>query len=117
MDDLFAFLTRHPLFAGLERPALEEIARCMHARPMTRGQQILLEQEPADTAFFIAHGQVRIYRLSPSGREQALADLFPGQSFNLVSALDGKPAPASAVARTDGSVSYTHLTLPTIYSV
>jgi len=104
MDELLSFLARHPFFAGLNAPALQEIARAIRSRQVTRGEQVLLEGEPSETAYFIAHGQVRIYRLSPAGREQALADLFPGHSFNLVPVVDGRPAPSSAVARTDGTL-------------
>ena len=101
MQEILQFLKRHPYFAGLPQPALEEIARLVRRRKASRGEQILIEGEPPASAYFVVHGQVRIYRLSPSGREQALMDIFPGQTFNLVSAVDGRPAPSSAVARTD----------------
>ncbi len=100
-DDAHAFVTQQPIFAGLDAAGLAEVARALRVRQAARGEQILLEGEPTDSAFFVAHGQVRVYRLAPSGREQALADLFAGQSFNLVATADGRPAPASAAARTD----------------
>jgi CRP/FNR family transcriptional regulator len=103
-DDLLEFSAQQPLFAGLDRAALAEVARALRVRKAARGEQILLEGEPSDSAYFVASGQVRVYRLAPNGREQALADLFAGQCFNLVPAVDGRPAPASVAARTDATL-------------
>jgi hypothetical protein len=35
-------------------------------------------------SLFCCEGRVRVYRLSPAGREQVLASLGPGQGFNTV---------------------------------
>jgi CRP/FNR family cyclic AMP-dependent transcriptional regulator len=48
------------------------------------GEVIIFEGDPCRAAYFIAEGQVRVYRLSPGGREQVLARLGPGQGFNTV---------------------------------
>ena len=88
-------------FRSLDQGALDDVARCIYRRNVTSGEHILLEGEEPGSAYFVAEGQVRIYRMSPAGREQALADLLPGQVFNLVPIIDGRPAPSSAVARTD----------------
>ena len=48
------------------------------------GETIIIEGDPCQAAYFIAEGQVRVYRLSPGGREQVLARLGPGQTFNTV---------------------------------
>jgi len=48
------------------------------------GEAIIIEGDPCQAAYFIAEGQVRVYRLSPGGREQVLARLGPGQTFNTV---------------------------------
>ena len=104
MEDLLPFLEKHPLFAGLDRRALQDVATHMARRTARRDEQILLEGERSDSAYFIARGRVRVYRLAPNGREQALMDLGPGQVFNLVAAVDGLPAPSSAVARADAEL-------------
>jgi CRP/FNR family transcriptional regulator, cyclic AMP receptor protein len=104
MEDLLPFLEKHPLFAGLDRRAIQDVAEHMARRTAHRGEQIVMEGDPSDSAYFIARGHVRVYRLAPNGREQALMDLGPGQVFNLVAAVDGLPAPSSAAARADAEL-------------
>jgi len=77
-------LRRIALFAGLSDETLARIGRVAQAHSYSPGEMILLEGEPCQAAYFIATGQARVYRLSPSGREQVLVQLGPGQAFNTV---------------------------------
>ena len=104
MDEILRFLQTHPLFAGLDQPALDDAARCVRRRAMRRNEQILLEGDPAHSAYFVAQGRVLVYRLAASGRELVLADASAGGAFNLVPAVDGRPAPSGVVARSDGAL-------------
>jgi hypothetical protein len=85
MKSAFQALRRVSIFAGLSDDALSRIARVAHARAYELGHGIMFEGDPCQAVYFVAAGQVRAYRLSPSGREQVLARLGPGQSFNTVS--------------------------------
>jgi CRP/FNR family cyclic AMP-dependent transcriptional regulator len=73
-----------PLFADLSVDALAGVARAAVRRAYAEGETILVEGESCRAAYFIAEGQVRVFRLSPGGREQVLARLGPGQAFNTV---------------------------------
>lgn len=84
MEDKAQALRRIALFAGLSDETLARIGRVAQARSYSPGEMILLAGEPCQAAYFIATGQVRVYRLSPSGREQVLVQLGPGQAFNTV---------------------------------
>ena len=77
-------LQRIPLLAGLSDDALARIADVALARTYEPGETIIFEGDFCEAAYFIAEGQVRVYRLSPGGREQVLARLGPGQTFNTV---------------------------------
>jgi CRP/FNR family cyclic AMP-dependent transcriptional regulator len=77
-------LRRVSLFAGLSDDALALVARSALRRTVTSGEIVIFEGDPCQAAYFIAQGQVRVYRLSPGGREQVLARLGPGQAFNTV---------------------------------
>jgi CRP/FNR family cyclic AMP-dependent transcriptional regulator len=77
-------LRRIPLLAGLPDDALARFAEVAHTRLYKPGETIIFEGDPCQAAYFIAEGQVRVYRLSPGGREQVLARLEPGQAFNTV---------------------------------
>ena len=77
-------LRRIPLFSSLSDDALARLARVVYARAAAPGETIIFEGDPCEAAYFIAEGQVRVFRLSRSGREQVLARLGPGQTFNTV---------------------------------
>ncbi|MGQ9627289.1 MAG: Crp/Fnr family transcriptional regulator [Anaerolineae bacterium] len=78
-------LRRVPLLADLSEDALARVANVAVRRVYAPGETIIVEGEPCQAAYLIAEGEVRVYRLSPGGREQVLARLGPGQTFNTVS--------------------------------
>jgi CRP/FNR family cyclic AMP-dependent transcriptional regulator len=78
------------LFAGLSDGALDRIARVSYVRTYAPGEIVIFEGDPCEAVYFVVSGQVRVYRLSPGGREQVLVRLGPGQTFNTVSPF--KPA-------------------------
>ncbi len=72
------------LFAGLTNATLDQVAAVAVRHTYAPGEIILLAGEPCSMAGFIVQGEVRIYRLVASGREQVLARLGPGAAFNTV---------------------------------
>jgi CRP/FNR family transcriptional regulator len=94
-------LTQFPFFAGLGEDELLDIATYVHERTFSPGQVVMLEGETCQAVYFVVHGVVRMYRLSLEGREQVLAYLGPGETFNLVPVLDHRPNLATAEALTE----------------
>jgi CRP/FNR family transcriptional regulator len=90
-----------PYFSALPDGLLSELAAVAGERRYGRGQVIFLEGEPCAGLHIVAEGRVRIYKVSPQGREQVLEQLGPGGTFNDVAVLDGGPNPASAMAASD----------------
>jgi CRP/FNR family transcriptional regulator len=88
-------LRKWPFFSELGEDELAEVASRFHERTFRRGEVILLEGQEPQAVYFVVHGQVRIYRLSPEGREQVLKRLGPGEAFNFVPVLDGGLNPSS----------------------
>ncbi len=72
------------VFAQLPSATLEDIARVAVPRAYETGQTIIFEGDPCTAAYFVARGHARVARVSAGGREQVLARLGPGQSFNTV---------------------------------
>ncbi len=77
-------LRRIALFADLSEEALGRMCRVAYTSVHGPGETIIFEGDPCEAVFFVAEGEVRIYRLSPGGREQVLARLGAGQTFNTV---------------------------------
>ncbi len=97
-------LRQLPLFASLEPAAWDALVSRARRRVFAPKQSLAVEGEPCRTVYFIVRGLVRIYRLSPEGREQVLAYLSTGEAVNLIPALDGGPVPANAEAATESVV-------------
>jgi CRP/FNR family transcriptional regulator len=94
-------LRRVSYFATLPDGLLSELAAVAVERRYGRGQMIFLEGEPCAGLHILVEGRVRIYKVSPQGREQVLEQIESGGTFNDVAVLDGGPNPASAMAASD----------------
>jgi len=77
-------LRRVPLFADLSEATLARVAGAAYTGTYRPGETVIFEGNPCRAAYFIVEGQVRVYRLSPAGREQVLVQLGPGEAFNTV---------------------------------
>ena len=97
-------LRRVPYFSGLSDDVLAALAAAAVLRRYSRGQVIFLEGDACVGLHVVTEGEVKIFKLSPRGREQILHRLGPGETFNDVAVLDGGPNPASAAAITDSTV-------------
>jgi CRP/FNR family transcriptional regulator len=84
MESTAPALRRIPIFADLPDDALTRVAETVRLRTYAPGETIIFAGDPGHAAYFIAEGQVCVYRLSPAGREQVLARMGPGQAFNTV---------------------------------
>lgn len=87
-----------PYFACLDGSDLAAVISVANRREYDQGQIIFLEGEPCAGLFAVESGHVKVFKVSPEGREQVLHVLGPGQTFNDVAVLDGGPNPASAAA-------------------
>ncbi len=87
-----------PYFARLPEAALMEVRRMAVDRSYGRGDLISLEGGRCEGLYVVHSGRVRVFKTSPEGREQVLAVVGPGESFNDVPVFDGGPNPASAEA-------------------
>jgi CRP/FNR family transcriptional regulator len=88
---------------GVSQDAVATIGRSAVRRLFRGGEIIALEGEPARAAGIIESGQVRVYRTSPSGREQVLGVLGPGSVYNLAPMFQpGGVCLSSVQALTDG---------------
>lgn len=87
-----------PLFEGLERGQLLNIANIVQQRTYRRGEVIFLEGDEGNGFYIVNTGQVKIYKISAEGKEQILHLFGPGESFGEVSVFTGHGFPANAKA-------------------
>ncbi|MGH9326911.1 MAG: Crp/Fnr family transcriptional regulator [Terriglobia bacterium] len=91
-------LKQIPLFAGLSETELNFLLDRAVALDYQSGQTIFLEGDPCEGLYMIESGQVKIFKTSPSGREQILTIEEAGQSIAELPVFDGGDYPASAAA-------------------
>lgn len=99
-----ASLLKAQLFAGSASQELEFIAKRAVPRHFDAGEMIFSEGEACQGLFVIRSGSVRIFKTSPSGREQTLAIEGAGNSIAELPVFDGESYPASAMATTSSEV-------------
>lgn len=99
-----AILRKTPLFASLTDVEMQALATRTSRKRFQKDEQLFAEGDPCSGLFLVATGKVRIFKLSPSGREQILAVEGPGSSFAELPVFDGGSYPAAASALEDTEV-------------
>ena len=93
-------LQKIPYFAGLDPKgtALHKLQAGTTEAEFEEKQLLFLEGEPSQGLYFLAEGQIRVFKSGSRGKEQNLHLVGSGTTFNDVPALDGGVNPASAQA-------------------
>ena len=99
-----AVLRKTPLFASLTEAELQALAARTSQKRFGQGEHLFAEGDPCAGLYLVASGKIRIFKLSPSGREQVLAVEGPGSSFAELPVFDGGNYPAAASALEDTEV-------------
>ncbi len=99
---VIACLQRHVCFEALEPLLLSEIAAQAARRPFEAGEVLLLEGDETPGLWLIEQGRIKVFKLSPDGREQILHFFGPDETFNEASLFRDRVNPANAAALTAG---------------
>lgn len=97
-------LRKAPLFASLTDNEMQALAARTFRQRFQKDEQLFAEGDPCKGLYLVAAGKIRIFKLSPSGREQILAIESPGSSFAELPVFDGGSYPAAASALEDAEV-------------
>jgi len=87
-----------PLFEGLPPDQIDALAMIAAENLFKKGETIFSEGEDANGIYVVSTGRIKIFKLSPEGREQILHIFGPGEVFGEVPVFAGKRFPASADA-------------------
>jgi hypothetical protein len=88
-------LAQVPLFEGLSRRHLKQIAERADEISFRQGETIVEADQPGGSFFVIVEGEVRVVR-----GDRTIARAGPGEFFGEISLLDGGPRTASVIAET-----------------
>lgn len=88
-------LRKNPYFDDLPEAMLNEIAGHMQLRSFERGEMLFWEGDPCAGLHIIEEGSVKLYRISPQGRQYIIRVLQEGETCNEVPAFDGGTNPVN----------------------
>jgi len=93
-----------PLFQGLPERQIAELARIAVERSYKQDDSIFSEGDEAKGFYVLLSGRVKIFKLSPEGKEQILHIIEPGEPFAEVALFAGSSYPAHAESLRETSV-------------
>src|SRR5699024_5574904 len=73
-----ACVTLVPIFNHLTTEQMAEIMEVVRTVSFKKGEQIYRADETSDVLYIVNRGQVKMYRLAESGKEQLIRILTPG---------------------------------------
>jgi CRP/FNR family cyclic AMP-dependent transcriptional regulator len=92
------------LFTNLSPDELRLLGTHAVRRHVVQGELLFSEGDACKGLHIIVSGKLRIFKSSPSGREQVLAEEGPGGSVAELPVFDGGPYPASVTAVEDSQI-------------
>ena len=91
----FNTLRQNPYFDDLPEELLNLIAGHMQLRGFERGEMLFWEGDPCAGLHIIEEGSVKLFRISPQGRQYIVRVLQEGDTCNEVPAFDGGTNPVN----------------------
>jgi CRP-like cAMP-binding protein len=91
-------LHNNEYFEGLDDNLLDQVAEHMQLREYARSETLFWEDDPCAGLHIIEQGFVKLYRLSPQGRQYIVRVLQEGDTCNEVPTFDGGRNPVNVEA-------------------
>ncbi len=100
---LAPYLRTLPLFGALKPDSLARVAKTVRERTLAAGERLFDAGQPCQAFYAVRSGAVKLYRLSPDGREQVLHHMTTGRTFAEAAVLHLGHYPVSAAAVAPGT--------------
>ncbi len=91
-------LRANSIFAELDEPSLSQFVQDALWREFDTEEIVFWEGDIPIGLYYLQTGWLKVIKSAPTGREQVLRFLGPGEFFNEVSVFANQPNPATAVA-------------------
>lgn len=99
-----AALWDNDYFSGLEEPVLARLSQGMRLWSCERGETIIWQDEPCVGLYILRRGAVKLFKLSPKGRELIVKVFKEGDTFNEVPVFDRGSNPINVAALEDSEI-------------
>jgi CRP/FNR family transcriptional regulator, dissimilatory nitrate respiration regulator len=104
MKNLLSFLDDVPLFKGLPAEQLKALTGIAIAKSVKKGEKVFAEGETALGFYVVVRGRIKIFKVSPDGKEQVLHIVSFPEPFGEVPVFAGVFFPANAHVIEDASL-------------
>lgn len=101
--DIDEAIRRSLVFRRLGTEDRARLGAVSRLRNVPKGERIFAEGDPSDFFFTILSGRVKIFKMTPAGKDIILEIFGPGDPLGAVAVYEGRPFPASAAALEDTS--------------
>ncbi|PIE64633.1 MAG: transcriptional regulator [Desulfobacterales bacterium] len=105
-DKIRTLLGKCSLFAELPDEQVALVADLTIEKNYRKGASIFFEGEEADGFYVVAEGKVKVFKISPLGKEHILHIFGAGEPIGEVAVFHERPFPASAAALSKSSMLY-----------
>ncbi|NNF98886.1 MAG: Crp/Fnr family transcriptional regulator [Desulfobacteraceae bacterium] len=96
MEKILSIIASIPLFNGLSPEHLQDLRNISVDKFYGKGKSVFMEGDECIGFFILASGKVKIFKLSPDGKEKILHIFGPGNPFGEVPVFSGGRFPANA---------------------
>jgi len=98
MKKYFQLISETILFKGLPDEHILELLKIAREKDFVKNEMIFFEGDNGDGFYINVEGMVKVFKLSPEGKEQILHIFGPGEPYGEVPVFSGQTFPASAEA-------------------
>ena len=102
-SDIQEAIGRSSVFRKLGADDRSRLAAVSKLKTFARSDRIFAEGDPSDFFYTILSGRVKIFKMTPAGKDIILEIFGPGDPLGAVAVYEGRAFPASAVALEDTS--------------
>lgn len=103
-ERLVQALASSDLFEGISARDREDLLEISRVRRFTRNSLLFSDGDAAGGFFLIVSGRVKVFKISPDGKEQILHIFGAGEILGEVAVFSGKDFPASAVTLKESEI-------------
>lgn len=101
INKYFKLISESMLFSGLPEEHIDALLTIAQVRDFDKNQLIFSEGDKGSGFYINVEGMVKIFKLSPDGKEHILHLFGPGEPYGEVPVFSGKTFPANAESITD----------------
>lgn len=88
MEDKFWYLKNCPLFEKLSKAQVERLEVASQTRSFPKGGMVYMPADSGESVFLLTSGRIKLYHITPDGKQTLLALIEPGEMFGELAVFD-----------------------------